>query len=143
MRRRDFLQVLAAATASGLALHDRRVLANADGDAFYAIPSFGNCSLLHYTDSHAQLLPVWFREPDVNLGVGEGQGQPPHLVGEKFLRYFSITPGSREAYAFSCVDFANAARIYGRVGGYAELATAADGERGARGRCGGRGIAVA
>ncbi|MBI2803319.1 MAG: thiosulfohydrolase SoxB [Gammaproteobacteria bacterium] len=123
MRRREFLQVLAAATASGLALHDRRVLANADGDAFYAIPPFGNCSLLHYTDSHAQLLPVWFREPDVNLGVGEGQGQPPHLVGEKFLHYFGIAPGSREAHALSCVDFVNAARIYGRVGGYAELAT--------------------
>lgn len=123
MRRREFLQVLAAAAASGLALHDRRVLANADGDAFYAVPPFGNCSLLHYTDAHAQLMPIWFREPEVNLGLGEWRGQPPHLVGEKFLQHFGITPGSREAYALSCVDFATAARTYGRVGGYAQLAT--------------------
>ena len=123
MRRRDFLQLLAAATASGLPWHDRPALANADGDALYAIPTFGNCSLLHYTDSHAQLLPIWFREPSVNLGLGKSSAQPPHLVGEKFLHYFGLKPGSREAYALSCVDFARAAQMYGRVGGFAELAT--------------------
>ena len=123
MRRRDFLQLLAAATASGLAWHDRPALANADGDALYDIPTFGNCSLLHFTDSHAQLLPIWFREPSVNLGLGKSSAQPPHLVGEKFLQYFGLKPGSREAYALSCVDFTHAAQMYGRVGGFAELAT--------------------
>ena len=123
MNRREFVRLLAAAAAGGFALPSRRALANSDGDAFYALPPFGNVSLLHMTDSHAQLLPVWFREPSVNLGIGDWLGRPPHLIGDHFLQHFGIAPRSREAYALTCLDFAAAAQTYGKVGGYAHLAT--------------------
>jgi len=123
VNRREFLSVLAAAAAGGLALNSRAALEHADGAALYELPPFGNVSLLHYTDAHAQLLPVWFREPTQNLGLGERLGQPPHLVGERLLQHYGIPPGSRLAYALSSVDFAAAARRYGKLGGYASLAT--------------------
>lgn len=123
MNRREFLHVLALATAAGMNLRAPRALANADGDALYDLPPFGNVSLLHYTDAHAQLLPVWFREPSFNLGLGEWRGRPPHLVGDRLLAHFGIAPGSALAHAFSCVDFEAAARVYGKIGGYAPLAT--------------------
>ncbi len=78
---------------------------------------------LHFTDCHAQLLPVWFREPNVNLGVAGMASKPPHLVGEALLRHFGIKPGTAEAYAFTYLDFEHAARTYGKVGGFAHLAT--------------------
>ncbi|MGD9603272.1 MAG: thiosulfohydrolase SoxB [Gammaproteobacteria bacterium] len=123
MNRREFWQLLAVAAAAGFDLRHRRALAEGDGTDFYALPPFGNVSLLHYTDAHAQLNPVWFREPSVNLGLGDWRGRPPHLVGEALLKRFGIAPGSREAHAFSCVDFEAAARMYGKVGGYAHLST--------------------
>jgi sulfur-oxidizing protein SoxB len=89
----------------------------------YELPPFGNVSLLHYTDCHAQLLPVYYREPSVNLGVGSMEGKPPHLVGEKFLAYYGIKPGTRDAYAFTYLDFVEAAHKYGKTGGFAHLAT--------------------
>jgi sulfur-oxidizing protein SoxB len=124
MTRREFLQVLAAAAAAGLPLESRAALDLSAGASFYdAIERFGNVSLLHFTDCHAQLRPVYFREPSVNLGVGEAAGQPPHLVGEAFLRRFRISPGTREAHAFTYLDFANAAKAFGATGGFAHLAT--------------------
>jgi S-sulfosulfanyl-L-cysteine sulfohydrolase len=120
--RREFLQALAIAGAAGLPVASPRALA-ADGDAFYDIPRFGNVSLLHMTDCHAQLLPVHFREPSVNLGIGRSAGVPPHLVGRKFLDAYGIKPGTREAHAFTYLDFEHAARAYGRLGGFAHLAT--------------------
>jgi len=120
MQRREFLQVLAAAAACGFQLD---AFAAAGRDKFYDLPRFGNVSLLHITDTHAQLLPIYFREPAVNLGVGEAAGRPPHLVGEHLLRHFGIAPNTREAHAFTYLDFAEAARRYGRVGGFAHLAT--------------------
>jgi sulfur-oxidizing protein SoxB len=123
MTRREFLEVLAAAAASGLVLDSRPALA-AEGDAgFYDLPRFGNVSLLHFTDCHAQLLPIHFREPNVNIGVGAAQGKAPHLVGEHLLKAFGVKPGTREAHAFTFLDFEQAARTYGRVGGFAHLAT--------------------
>ena len=122
MNRREFLQVLAAASAAGLAL-DARAAATRKGDSFYTLPRFGNVHLLHFTDCHAQLLPTYFREPDLNLGVGEGAGRPPHLVGPALLKRFGIKPGTREAYAFTSLDFVHAASTYGKVGGFAHLAT--------------------
>ncbi|HTS21615.1 MAG TPA: thiosulfohydrolase SoxB [Casimicrobiaceae bacterium] len=119
MNRREFLHVLASASAAGLALDSDATRA---AESFYALPRFGNAHLLHFTDCHAQLLPTYFREPDLNLGVGEAAGKPPHLVGEALLRRFGVRPGTREAYAFSSLDFAHAARVYGRVGGFAHLA---------------------
>src|SRR5262245_2283814 len=87
------------------------------------MPKSGNVHLLHYTDCHAQLLPVHFREPHVNIGVGEARGKPPHLVGEALLKHFGIRPGTTQAHAFTYLDFEQAARRYGRTGGFAHLAT--------------------
>ena len=123
MNRREFIQLLTVATAAGMKLSTARALDDGDGTDLYAVPAFGNVSLLHYTDAHAQLLPIWFREPSFNLGLGEWRGRPPHLTGDKLLAYFGIKPGSRAAYALSCLDFEAAARAYGKVGGYAHLAT--------------------
>jgi sulfur-oxidizing protein SoxB len=118
LSRREFLQALAAAAAAGLPL-----AARPQDETFYDLPPFGNVSLLHFTDCHAQLLPMSFREPNVNLGVGAGFNRPPHLVGEALLRRYGFKPGSREAHAFSHLDFAQAARKYGKMGGFAHLAT--------------------
>ncbi|HEX9686076.1 MAG TPA: thiosulfohydrolase SoxB, partial [Burkholderiales bacterium] len=82
----------------------------------------GNVTLLHFTDCHAQLLPVYFREPDVNIGIAGALGKPPHLVGELLLRHFKIAPKTRLAHAFTYLDFESAARTFGRVGGFAQLA---------------------
>jgi sulfur-oxidizing protein SoxB len=122
VNRREFLHVLAAASAAGLAL-DAPAAATRNADAFYRLPRFGNVHLLHFTDCHAQLLPTYYREPGVNLGVGEAAGRPPHLVGEALLRHFGIKRGSRDAHAFTSLDFVHAARTYGKVGGFAHLAT--------------------
>lgn len=117
--------MLAAASAAGMALDHRRLLAADAGAAerLYDIPAFGNVSLLHFTDCHAQLLPVYFREPGVNIGIGEARGRPPHLVGEALLKEFGIAPGTPQAHAFTYLNFEEAARTYGRVGGFAHLAT--------------------
>jgi sulfur-oxidizing protein SoxB len=123
MNRREFLEVLAAAAAAGLALDSRQALAQAGADALYRVPKFGNVSLLHFTDCHAQLLPVYFREPSVNIGVGTASGKPPHLVGDRLLKAFNIKPGTPEAHAFTYLDFEAAAKAYGKVGGFAHLAT--------------------
>jgi sulfur-oxidizing protein SoxB len=123
MNRREFLQLLAAAAATGLALDGRQALASADGAGFYEVPKFGNVSLMHFTDCHAQLLPIYFREPDVNLGIGTSFGQPPHLVGEQLLKHFGIRPGTSEAHAFTYLDFSAAAKTYGKVGGFSHLST--------------------
>lgn len=89
---------------------------------YYLQPEFGDVTILHLTDCHAQLMPMYYREPAVNLGVGSGKNAPPHLTGEQFLRRFGIRPHSREAYAFTHLDFANAAHRYGKMGGFAHLA---------------------
>ena len=94
-----------------------------NGEALYDIPAFGNVSLLHFTDCHAQLLPIYYREPSINLGVGNSRGQVPHLVGEALLHYFGIKPHSRDAYAFTHLDFCQAAQHFGKIGGFAHLAT--------------------
>lgn len=98
----------------------------------YELPPKGNVSLLHFTDCHAQLLPVWFREPNINIGVGEMKGRPPHLVGKHHLKYYGIEPGSREAYAFTYLDFVEAARKYGKIGGFAHMASVVKQVRGQR-----------
>ncbi|MGZ8136587.1 MAG: thiosulfohydrolase SoxB [Methylococcaceae bacterium] len=85
--------------------------------------NFGHITLLHLTDSHAQLLPVYYREPAVNIGAGNAKGAPPHLTGLAFLDFFGIRPDSREAYAFTQLNFVEMAAVYGKMGGYAHLAT--------------------
>jgi sulfur-oxidizing protein SoxB len=123
MNRREFLQVLAAASAAGFALDSRDLIAAQGGEKIYDLPRFGNVHLFHFTDCHAQLLPVWFREPNVNIGFGAANGKVPHLVGEHLLKTFGIKPGSNEAHAFTYLDFEQAAKTYGKVGGFAHLAT--------------------
>jgi len=124
MNKREFVQVLGAASAAGMGL-----ARYADADAataqrgLYDIAPFGNVSFLHMTDCHAQLKPIHFREPSVNLGLGAMQGQLPHLVGESLLERAGLRPGSAQAHAFTYLDFDKAARRYGKVGGFAHLAT--------------------
>jgi S-sulfosulfanyl-L-cysteine sulfohydrolase len=124
LSRRDFLSVLAAASAAGMALGR-----HADADAqtaqqrLYDVAPFGNVSLLHMTDCHAQLMPIWFREPSVNLGIGDMSGKLPHLVGERLLKATGVPAGSPQAHAYTYLDFEQAARRYGRVGGFAHLTT--------------------
>ena len=119
MNRREFLQALAVAAASGLPLGAAR----AQGAGFYDLPRFGNAHFLHFTDCHAQLLPVHFREPNVNLGVAGMSGRPPHLVGEALLKAFGVKSGSPNAHAFTYLEFEKAARTYGKLGGFAHIAT--------------------
>ncbi|MEO7013194.1 MAG: thiosulfohydrolase SoxB [Dokdonella sp.] len=123
MERREFLQMMLAAAAAGLPLGSARTLAADSNDAFYDLPRFGNVSLLHMTDSHAQLRPIHYREPATNIGVGAARGKPPHLVGEHLLKFYGIKPGTREAHALTCLNFVEAAKRYGKVGGYAHVAT--------------------
>jgi S-sulfosulfanyl-L-cysteine sulfohydrolase len=122
MRRRDVLEIFAAAAISGVV---PRIGLAADDD-IYDIGRFGNARLLHTTDTHAQLLPVYFREPSVNIGVGAMAGQPPHLVGDAFLKHFGIAPNGRASYAFTFLDYREAAHRYGRMGGFAPLKTLVD-----------------
>ncbi len=121
MHRREFLHLLATAAAGGFLLDARE--AWSQGEKLYDMPRFGNVSLLHFTDCHAQLLPIYFREPNVNIGVSTALGRPPHLVGEALLKHFNLRPATQEAHAFTYLDFEQAARTFGRVGGFAHLAT--------------------
>ena len=114
--------MLALAAAAGASLRPERSIAQA-ADELYDVPKFGNVGLLHFTDCHAQLLPVHFREPNVNLGAGDAAGRPPHLVGDALLQQFRIAAGSALAHAYTFLDFERAARRYGKVGGFAHLAT--------------------
>jgi len=118
IRRRDFLKLSGAvALSSGLP----RVGRAADRASLYDIERFGNARILHLTDTHAQLQPVFFREPSVNIGVGEMAGKPPHLVAKAFLDYFGISADSAEAYAFTSLDFEKSAPRFGKLGGFAHL----------------------
>jgi S-sulfosulfanyl-L-cysteine sulfohydrolase len=123
IRRRDFLKFTAAAAcAGGLP----RLARSADAASLYDFERFGNARILHMTDTHAQLKPVYFREPSVNLGIGALRGKPPHLVGHAFLDRFGIQPGSAEAYAFTFLDFEKSAARFGKLGGFAHLKTLID-----------------
>ena len=124
LSKREFVQVLGAASVAGMGL-----VRYADADAataqrdLYDIAPFGNVSFLHMTDCHAQLKPIHFREPSVNIGVAAMQGQLPHLVGENLLKRAGVRPGTPMAHALTWLDFDKAARRYGKVGGFAHLAT--------------------
>jgi len=123
IRRRDFLTLAGAATLSGSL---PRIVRGAENTSVYDLERFGNARILHMTDTHAQLKPVYFREPGVNIGVGSMQGNPPHLVGKAFLDRFGIRPDSADAYAFTCIEFEKAASRFGKLGGFAHLKTLID-----------------
>jgi len=124
LNRRQFIKLMGLAGAAGMlpgtmaGCAARRALAD-----LYETPKFGNVTLMHITDTHAQLKPIYFREPNVNLGFGGACGKAPHLVGDKLLAHFGVKPGSLEAHAFSYLNFTDAANTYGKVGGFAHLAT--------------------
>ncbi len=124
LTKREFFQLLGAGTMAGLGL-GRYAEADAATAAqgLYDIAPFGSVSFLHMTDCHAQLKPIHFREPDVNIGLGSMKGRLPHLVGEHLLKVAKVRPGSAEAHALSYLDFEKAAQRYGKVGGFAHLAT--------------------
>lgn len=126
LSRRDFLQVGAATAAligAGAAFGRRAAAQAVTQDDLLKFDPMGNVTLLHVTDVHAQLVPIYFREPSVNLGVGEVAGLPPHITGESFLSRFGIDAGSYGAYSMASEDFQSLAKNYGRVGGFDRLST--------------------
>lgn len=124
LTKREFLQVIGAGAVAGLGL-GRYAQADAATAAagLYDVARFGNVSFLHMTDCHAQLNPIYFREPNINIGVGSMKGRLPHLVGEHLLKVANVRPGTAEAHALTYLDFEQAANRYGKVGGFAHLAT--------------------
>ncbi|MES9817789.1 MAG: thiosulfohydrolase SoxB [Candidatus Thiodiazotropha sp.] len=120
--RREFVRLMGLAGAAGL-MPASVFAAKKRPTDLYEVPKFGNLSLLHITDTHAQLNPIYFREPNVNLGIGYAFNKAPHLVGKRLLDHFGVAPGSIEAHAFSYLDFDAAAGKYGKVGGFAHLKT--------------------
>ena len=127
IRRRDFLKLSGAAALSGGIIPAARA---ADNPSLYDLERFGDARILHLTDTHAQLQPVFFREPSVNIGIGEMMGKPPHLVGRAFLDHFKIGADSADAYAFTALDFEKSAARFGKLGGFAYLKTLIDKLRG-------------
>lgn len=126
--RREILQYGLAGSAilTGIGLgNTSRALAQQKitQDQLLKFDNIGNLTLIHVTDCHAHLRPVWFREPDTNIGVGDANGRVPHIVGEAYQKMFGIAPGSPEAYALTYPDFVNLAKTYGRMGGFDRIAT--------------------
>ncbi|AXX97017.1 thiosulfohydrolase SoxB [Profundibacter amoris] len=126
--RRDFLQATVAASAiygaSGVGNWARLAAQQAlTQDQLLNFDTFGNVTLIHITDIHAQMKPIYFREPEVNLGLGDVNGLPPHVTGADFLKMFNMKPGTPEAYALTYVDFTSLAKTYGRMGGIDRIAT--------------------
>lgn len=131
--RREFIRMMGMAGAAGM-LPGSAFAASKRPSDLYEIPKFGNVCLMHMTDCHAQLNPVYFREPSVNLGVGRAFGKAPHLVGSAMLKHFGVDENSIEAHAFSYLNFPTAAEQYGKVGGFAHLATLVNRLRAERGQ---------
>jgi sulfur-oxidizing protein SoxB len=130
--RREFIRLMSMAGAAGMLPSSVFAAMRKPAD-LYEVPKFGNVSLLHITDTHAQLNPVFFREPNVNLGVGTALGKAPHVVGDAFLKHFGVEPGGIEAHAFTFLSFDEASAKFGRVGGFAHLKTLVDRIRSERG----------
>jgi S-sulfosulfanyl-L-cysteine sulfohydrolase len=134
LSRRDLLQIGAAVAAYGFGPRSRAAAQQRiTQDELLTFDHYGNITLLHMADLHAQLMPVYLREPSVNVGAGEARGQPPHLTGKAFLEYYAIPPRTAEAYALSSEDFVALAREYGRVGGLDRIATVVKAVRAERG----------
>ncbi len=135
--RRDFLQASMAASAivgaSGFGNWSRLAAQQAlTQDQLLEFDTFGNVTLIHITDIHAQLKPIYFREPEINLGVGDARGQVPHVTGADFRKLYGIEDGSAPAYALSYNDFAALGKAYGKVGGLDRVATVINSIRAAR-----------
>lgn len=120
--RREFVKLMGLAGAAGMFPSSIFAAKRTPGD-LYEIPKFGNARILHFTDCHAQLMPVYFREPNVNIGLADAYGRAPHIVGKALLNHFNIEPGTIEAHAFTYIDFDEGVKTYGKVGGFSHLAT--------------------
>ncbi|MFM2084472.1 MAG: hypothetical protein RLY95_1290 [Pseudomonadota bacterium] len=121
LSRREFSSVLTAAAVAGFSFSTE--ISAQEAKRLYDVPKRGNVHLLHMTDCHAQLLPIYFREPNINIGVAGMNGRVPHLVGEHLLKYASLAAGSAGAHAHTYLDFERNAQQYGKVGGFAHMAT--------------------
>ena len=126
--RRDFLQMAMATTAlygaSGFGNWGRLAAQQAmSQEKLLEFDTFGNVSLIHVTDIHAQLKPIYFREPEINIGVGSNKGKVPHITGADFRKFYGIEQNSWSSYALSYEDFTSLAKEYGRVGGLDRIAT--------------------
>src|SRR5436190_19210866 len=131
--RRALLQAAAAVAALGAG---RASFAQGRGptqDDLLRFKATGQVTLLNFTDLHAQIVPLYFREPSANIGVGAERGLPPHIVGERLLDAYRLGRGGPDAYALACTDFENLARRYGRMGGLDRLATLVKAIRAERG----------
>jgi sulfur-oxidizing protein SoxB len=121
LTRRDFLQLAAAAViGTGARARAQQRLTQEDLLRFEPL---GQVTLLHFTDIHAQLVPLHFREPEINLGVGEAKSLPPHLTGQQLVARFKLEPGTAAAFALTHLDFTALAKAYGKVGGLDRMAT--------------------
>ncbi len=120
--RRKFIQMLGLAAGTA-GLSPAALAKGLKPGSLSRFQSKGNLTLVHTTDTHAQLVPIYYREPDTNIGVGEDKGQPPHLTGGNFLKYYGYRPDTLEAYAYTCDDYARLAEEYGKMGGFAYMAT--------------------
>ncbi len=135
--RRDFLQASMATTAiygaSGFGQWSRLAAQQSmTQDKLLEFETFGNVSLIHLTDIHGQMKPVYFREPEINLGVGDARGNVPHVTGAEFRKRYGIEDGSASAYALSYDDFSSLAKTYGKMGGLDRVATVINSIRAAR-----------
>ncbi|GBE13129.1 trifunctional nucleotide phosphoesterase protein YfkN precursor [bacterium BMS3Bbin14] len=120
LSRRDFIQM--ASLAAGSALLPPAALARElKPENLLKFTPKGQLTILHTTDSHAQLVPMYYREPDSNIGVGANAGKPPHLTGKDFLRYYGLKPDTMDAYAYTCDDYIALAKEFGKMGGYAYI----------------------
>lgn len=129
MNRRTFLKIIAMGTAGAATGTLPFMMQSAHAAMpkdYYAMPKKGQARILHITDVHGQLLPVYFREPNVNLGVGSAEGRPPHIVGSKLLTKMGLDADSPESYAYTYLDFLDAAKKYGKTGGFAHIKTLLD-----------------
>lgn len=134
LNRREFLHVMSMAAAAGMlpgtgyanSDHGKKLQSTPLSMDLYKVPMKGKVRLLHLTDTHAQLKPIYFREPNVNLGIGPAFGQLPHLVGHKALKKMGIQENTPLAYAFTNLNFQDAAEQYGKVGGFAHIKTLLD-----------------
>ncbi|MFT6426722.1 MAG: sulfur-oxidizing protein SoxB, partial [Celeribacter sp.] len=137
INRRDFLQVSMAASAvvgaSGFGNWSRLAAQQLlTQDQLLDFDTFGNVSLIHVTDIHGQLKPIHFREPSINIGVGDNKGQVPHVTGADFRKLYGIQEGSASQYALTSEDFAALGQTYGKVGGLDRVSTVINSIRAAR-----------
>ena len=129
--RREFMYLMASLGATPIFANSHmRLSPTGKLDDYYKLKPFGNARILHMTDSHAQLMPVYFREPSVNIGLFGNKNVPPHIVGKYFLEHYGIKDNNRLTYAFSCVDFEKNAEVMGKMGGFAQIKTIVDTLRG-------------